>query len=491
MRRNKRLQIAVFAFLFALTATSEAGNTSGLGFFTKLKKSAKPFYSNALAASPVGQPVFYDWVDLDAFNGGLYALGISINSRGNIVGQRSTGDGYSVHAFFFDGTMHDLGTLGGDSGATGINCLDTVVGSSQAGLVDPNGYSLSTAFLYDESGMQAFLGIVPSSALGINNRGQIIGNIGVDGYIYEKGVLTSIESPVPEGEIYPQAINDTGQVVGGHLVWSGGTPVVRAFIYDDGIVEDLVEPQMICPEDEEDCYLAYSQAIDINNRGQIVGNVDSQVALFEDGIVKTLDVPGVLFSNAHAINDSGQIVGFAIRESQERFAFIFEHEEMHDLNELAVKRPDNAPPLEVAYDINNFGQIVGQSFLLNPIYDRIRPDREFIFKEKLGKVLTFEYWISLSEEERELRNKMKVLIQAKVEHRNPTKGKHNLGQFNNQWTAVDRPVPIAGIKEDWRKAVIRMPEKVQGDIAVIRIRANCLNRGKAPEVYVRHFEMEY
>jgi probable HAF family extracellular repeat protein len=110
----------------------------------------------------------------------------AINDNGQVVG-----DSYSynpngdTHAFLYDGTtMNDLGTLGGDdSTALDINNNGQVVGYSYIANGD------SHAFMYDEiDGMLDLNNLIASDsgwflseARGINSSGQIVGLGEIDG----------------------------------------------------------------------------------------------------------------------------------------------------------------------------------------------------------------------------------------------------------------------------------------------------------------------
>jgi probable HAF family extracellular repeat protein len=130
--------------------------------------------------------------------GGDSSAGRAINASGQIAGTSDTAGNSLAHAFFYDGTMHDLGTLGGgyESSGYGINAAGDVVGRSYL-----DGYSLQHAFLYTAATGTVDLNdlIDPQShwelwsARDINDAGQITGYGIVDGK-FHGFVLT----PVPE-----------------------------------------------------------------------------------------------------------------------------------------------------------------------------------------------------------------------------------------------------------------------------------------------------
>src|SRR6266704_2464509 len=67
--------------------------------------------------------------DLGTLGGDLTSRAFAINALGQVVGYSNTASG-AKHAFLWaNGTMQDLGTLGGEvSGASGINRLGQVAG---------------------------------------------------------------------------------------------------------------------------------------------------------------------------------------------------------------------------------------------------------------------------------------------------------------------------------------------------------------------------
>jgi probable HAF family extracellular repeat protein len=88
---------------------------------------------------------------------GPSSRGLAISSNGLVVGDSLTASS-AIDAFLWDGSMHDLGVLGGDacapapcvgSKATGVNRFGQVVGS-----LYPNGSYSPTAFLYEAGQME-------------------------------------------------------------------------------------------------------------------------------------------------------------------------------------------------------------------------------------------------------------------------------------------------------------------------------------------------
>ena len=110
--------------------------------------------------------------------GGEFSIAFGINGRGQVVGNSWTADGVT-HAFLWEkGTMTDLGTLGGNSYARGINGRGQVVGASNT-----TGGALH-AVLWEKGtmtdlgtlgGERSCLGGENSRARGINVLGQVVG----------------------------------------------------------------------------------------------------------------------------------------------------------------------------------------------------------------------------------------------------------------------------------------------------------------------------
>jgi len=201
-------------------------------------------------------------------------------------------------------------------------------------------------------------GNLSSSAVGINNHGQVVGTgFTITGdfraVLYQDGVVTDLGA-LPGGfRSQASGINDHGQVVGTGFTITGD---FRPFLWQSGVgMTDLGD----LPGGLLDLGAAYG----INDSGQVAGYstaVNGVRAFLWDsasGMTDLGDLPGGFdYSQANAINDGGQVVGYSEAATGVR-AFLWDSASgMTDLGDLP-----GGPDQSVAYGINNSGQVVGHS----------------------------------------------------------------------------------------------------------------------------------
>ena len=169
-------------------------------------------------------------------------------------------------------------------------------------------------------------------------------------------VITDLGTP-PRSDCGAAAINDRGQVVGSCTSGVGE----RAFFWDDGTMRNLGALRG----------LEHSTATDINNRGQIVGSgydFDeaewrlgmSRAILWENGRMHLLVTPRGHISDASAVNDKGEVVGWedeTVYSSGDARAVLWWKDEMRALG---------VPASSEATGINERAQVVGVSGFLDP-----------------------------------------------------------------------------------------------------------------------------
>jgi probable HAF family extracellular repeat protein len=342
----------------------------------------------ALAPASLNAATYYEVTDLGTLNGdycsgfvGKSSFATSISESGEVAGGSCAFAGFFqrvTHAFSWSGgVMTDLGTLGlGDdrspdqSTANGINDAGQIVGENFFGFSDGN------AFLYSGGSMlnlQEVLGEGFSSALDINNAGQIVGLQGVPPdvsswtafrYDLTSGQVISLPGLGGAFRTAAAAINDAGDAAGYGTTESGAVHAVRW----TGQV----------PTDLGTLGGTHSFASAINLAGDVVGqswmpfDASTHAFLHRDSLLKDLGTLGGQSSSANGINDSGLVVGTASTASNGSHAFIYESDVMGDLNEMIS--PAAGWVLTEATAINSAGQIVGRgvingethAFLLNP-----------------------------------------------------------------------------------------------------------------------------
>jgi len=328
---------------------------------------------------------------LSGFNGLNSATGLWVSDSGLTVGVSENGidpltGGPAVDAVLWgrDNSLTDLGTLGGnESSANAVNNQGQVAGEALNTIPDPytsnfniGGATQVHAFRWTRSrGMQDLgtLGGTDSAAFAINERGKIVGwsftnttvnlTTGVptlDPFLWENGKMLDLGTL---GGTFGQAwaLNNRGQVVGySDLV--GDNTGVHAFLWDQkGGMQDLGTLGG-----------ATGAGTSINDAGDIVGG-DSRADgsggsfLWRHGVMTDLGtaVGANISSQALSINSRRQIVGNLLDNSgNEIGGFLWEDGgPMVDLRTLIPPHPDLQ--LDHAFQITDRGEIAVRAVFSN------------------------------------------------------------------------------------------------------------------------------
>jgi probable HAF family extracellular repeat protein len=272
----------------------------------------------------------------------------AINSSGQVAGYGNVSGGLHGFRFETDGTLNDLGTLGGSNFtiAWGINDSGQVTGVSSAPL-PPFATCLGTGGSYafrteansaidsdDSLGTLIFGQCRSSLGAGINSSGQVVGNSAA-GNLFNPVQHAMLATPA-------QSVVDLG-ALGGDVLFPAASGINAS---------------------------AYA----INSSGQIVGqstyNHPSTVPYYANhaflttaaGPMQDLGTLGGAFSSASGINASGQIVGNASTTGDAaNHAFLYTGGAMYDVNSLIAST--SGWEIVNAVAINDNGQIVGTGWL--------------------------------------------------------------------------------------------------------------------------------
>lgn len=339
--------------------------------------------------------------DLGALPGVNDSIPGPITSNGLIAGISENGEidpqtGFpEVRAVFWneDGTIKDLGTLGGNfSQAFGANSRGQVVGVAANTIPDPFAQIMeflpaatqARAFLW-QNGFMHDLGTLGSGndadAQGVNERGQVVGysftNASANAttgiptvhpFLWENGNMQDLGSlggtiANPGSILFSNgpvgAINDRGQVAGTSTL--AGDQNWHSFLWDGSMLKDLGTLGG-----------ANSEAFWISNSGLVVGRADFSAEstnhhafLWKNGVMTDLGfLTPCRNSTANAVNSVGQVVGDTGDCPGEGHPFLSEHgQPMVDLNTLVFSGADLT--LTAAAFINDRGEIAGLGVLPN------------------------------------------------------------------------------------------------------------------------------
>jgi probable HAF family extracellular repeat protein len=298
--------------------------------------------------------------------GGQICVPTALNDSGQVAGHATTPDGHEHPFIYSGGLMKDIGLLTADADgvgfAYGINSSGAVVGQSGSPAEGNH------AFLYENGDLRAIDPSSPSSAaLAINDAGQITGVRSLpDGtqtaYRYQNGIVENISAPGPS---IGRLINAAGDVTGEFNV----PPGRRAFLFTKGTVHDLGT----FGGDS-------SYPLAMNDSGQVAGyafisETRYHAMIARDGAL--LDLGSLAaepddLSYARSINASGHVVGWT-KTRDGSTGFFSTGAGLHDLSTLLTL--DSAAGVTDPLWINDAGQIAAtgyvggrlHAFLLSPV----------------------------------------------------------------------------------------------------------------------------
>jgi uncharacterized membrane protein len=234
--------------------------------------------------------------------------------------------------------------------------------------------------------LSVLTGEARSSAFAVNNSGVAVGESG--NYIFGEdgaGFRSTPGLPIEDLKFqnadytHPTGINDSGWIVG--YSQTGGR--IHSFLSFGPGQSQIIDSWYGSP--------LYSQALGVNNRGQLVGqlsdtgNFSTATAFlwnFAGALVRIGTLPGGTWSVGYALNDSGQVVGVSGTPAPSQgvigaHAFLF-----RDLNGNGVAEASEITDLypvdntgSAALSINKSGIVVGSYYR----YDGSTPEHAAIF----------------------------------------------------------------------------------------------------------------
>ena len=335
--------------------------------------------------------------------GGRSSLGSSINDLGWVAGRSNLPGNLSRHATLWrDGTLTDLGTLGGPNSAVlwpVKNVRGVISGISQTADLDPTNEFFSCSFFFPGATRTGYrcvgfrwrngvmtalptLGGKNGFATGTNNAGFTVGwaqNTTIDpkcmapntqqfrAVVWAPDGTVARELPplVDDSTTAATAINDRGQVVGISGICdqaAGRFSAIRMVLWNNGVPTSLGSFGGV----------AWNTPMAINQRGDVVGfanasaadagNFNPRAFLWRKGkgLQPLAALPGHITSQATGINERRQIVGQSCDADDNCRAVVWRGCEVTDLN--AVMEATTALVLTTANDIDDLGRITGQAF---------------------------------------------------------------------------------------------------------------------------------
>ena len=351
----------------------------------------------SLAGSLATKRVRYVVTDIGTLPGGSTSFGFDLNNAGWVASSSSFAGGSDQHATLWNnGTMIDLGTLGGaNSIPGGPNASLEALVDSETAMPDPNGEAFCgygnhvqcLAAVWRNGLLQALpllAGGNNSYAIGINDAGQVIGYAETGApddcatpfqvrrfmpVIWDRnGEIRQLSPLAGDTVAFGFAINRRGQAVGGSGQCSDVVlPQFGAPAAPHGVFWDIDGTQF----DLGNLGGTFNAPSAINDRGEVAGasqlsdgTLHAYIWNRSKGMNDLGTLPGDFISAVtccRTLNDKGQAVGISIGDNGPR-AFLWDNATMTDLNEIS---PGSPLYLAFASGINARGQITGWGVTAN------------------------------------------------------------------------------------------------------------------------------
>lgn len=310
----------------------------------------------------------YVVVDLGTLRGGSESSARAINDLGYVAGSATTAQGTTRPFLYRRGRMIEIPVPPefADGGAFAINNSGLVLGcyENSPGLVDEIGFVYRdgvTTTLAEYTRNQQFVGAA------LNDAGDIAGWFSYplanrnEAVVFRNGGgFRPVPVPFRTRSSAARAINSLA-VAGEAVMQNGSNQIGFLSAFDYG---PPLSPQ-------------HTVVNDISGLDEVVGlsyfPTGPRAFRYSDGVMHDLGtLDGLDYSEARGINSYGVIVGYASGGGSSR-AFVYRDGGMLDLNALIPR--NSGWKLEVAHDLNNRGQIVGEgrhrgrvrAFLLTPV----------------------------------------------------------------------------------------------------------------------------
>jgi probable HAF family extracellular repeat protein len=292
-----------------------------------------------------------------------------VNNRGTAAGWADTStpdpgcflDCLVNHAFVWkNGVTTDLGALPGglSSLALGVNNRGLIVGQSQNGSIDPLTGAPEVRAVLWRKGQIVDLGTLggnASTTISINDRGQVLGAA-------TNAILDPFANTLQSAcLILPTNNPCSGSTFVFNSIFSPTTTETRAFVWQDGLMRDLgtLGGPDSAPEINNDRgeVTGWSYTSFVANPSTGTPNVDPFLWSPEDGKMMDLGSLGGTFGSPFWLNNRGQVVGASNLAGDQTFhPFLWDRDKLNDLGTLGGYTG-------VAFMLNDAGETVGYADL--------------------------------------------------------------------------------------------------------------------------------